>query len=129
MTTEITRSVLKSIRTDLEIALNEISAKYGIEITAGNASFRADSFSMKIEGRIDGAEDKVLKTLRNLSFMYGLNGDICNAVINLQGVDYKVVGLKRTNALIRRVSDNKIFLYKMDSLSQDVKENYPQYLL
>jgi hypothetical protein len=50
----ITRSNIGAIRADVEAALSNIYAKYGVDITVGRITFTADSFRCKIEGVVRG---------------------------------------------------------------------------
>lgn len=55
---EITPKMLEALRLDLDAAMKPIAAKYGIELTSGNASYQSSSFSLKVAGKVCGAKSQ-----------------------------------------------------------------------
>ena len=49
-----TRTNLATVAADIDKALAEISAKYGIEVRRGNSRFTGTDFTTKIEGKAKG---------------------------------------------------------------------------
>jgi len=66
--TEFDKPVLRALRADINAALAAVGAKHGISVTAGNASFRDDSATFKLECALlnsDGvAESKEMLALK-----------------------------------------------------------------
>lgn len=54
MTTTITKATCRAVRVDLDAALAEIGARFGIELKAGGIRFDAGSIRIAVEGKVAG---------------------------------------------------------------------------
>tara|TARA_B100001094_G_scaffold321325_1_gene368882 strand:- start:75 stop:458 length:384 start_codon:yes stop_codon:yes gene_type:complete len=52
--TSFTKPTLKSLRVDLNSALDKVAKEYGIEITTGNISFSGNNATIKVEASVIG---------------------------------------------------------------------------
>ncbi len=95
--TSFDRNTVKNLRSDIDSALAILSKKYGIEISAGNASFTASNVTYKVQAAVK-AYNGVVMTKEATDFAYYAN--IYNfkfkigQTINLQGKQYIIAGWK-----------------------------------
>ena len=55
MSNKITPKLLEALRKDIAAALQTVAEKHGVELSAGRATYTAEHFSMKLEGKLEGA--------------------------------------------------------------------------
>lgn len=95
--TSFDRTTVKNLRNDIDSALAILSKKYGIEISAGNASFTSSNVTYKVQAAVK-AESGVVMTKEAIDFNF--NANIYNfnfklgQKINLQGKEYTISGWK-----------------------------------
>jgi hypothetical protein len=95
--TSFDRNTVKNLRSDIDSALAILSKKYGIEISAGNASFTASNVTYKVQAAVK-ASNGVTMTKEASDFnIYGsrlLTGFKLGQTITLQGKQYTIAGWK-----------------------------------
>jgi hypothetical protein len=95
--TSFDRNTVKNLRSDIDSALAILSKKYGIEISAGNASFTASNVTYKVQAAVK-ASNGVTMTKEATDFgLYAnrvLPGFKVGQSIDLQGKQYVITGWK-----------------------------------
>jgi hypothetical protein len=95
--TSFDRNTVKNLRSDIDSALAILSKKYGIEISAGNASFTASNVTYKVQAAVK-ASNGVTMTKEATDFgLYAnrvLPGFKVGQSIDLQGKQYIITGWK-----------------------------------
>ena len=90
-------NTVKNLRSDIDSALAILSKKYGIEISAGNASFTASNVTYKVQASVK-ASNGITMTKEASDFnTYGsrlLTGFTLGQTITLQGKQYTIAGWK-----------------------------------
>lgn len=91
------RNTVKNLRSDIDSALAILSKKYGIEISAGNATFNASNVTYKVQASVK-ASNGITMTKEASDFnTYGsrlLSGFTLGQSITLQGKQYTIAGWK-----------------------------------
>ncbi len=92
-------SILRTLRTEIDAALEVVGEKYGIILKGGNAKYTAQNFTMKIEGSVvssDGTE--ITRDAVNFQRYAGVFGfqpdDLGRAVKLSDGKTYTISGLR-----------------------------------
>jgi hypothetical protein len=105
----ITREKLQLIRKDMDKALEEVAKKHGLKkLAAGNATFLKSSFTIKVEGILEGGESPEEQ-------LYNMYVDIMklpplHTKFTEQGREYEIVGMNsRRSPLIKETSNGKMF--------------------
>ena len=116
--THITPSILKLLRTDIDKALEPIVKKYGLSsIKAGNASYSSNSFTIKVEGVLDGnaKSEQDAKMSNYYAGMLGLPKDIVGKRFIQQGTEFEVVLIDpkkpKFPVIAKRSFDGKMFKF------------------
>lgn len=113
----ITKQLLKELRAEVNAALAPLGAKYGITLTAGNATYLTESFTIKLEGSVIGAASPE-ETLYNKNVAF-LRLPPLGTEFTLRRDKYIIKGMKprgMNNILIERVKDAKGFVCPHTSL-------------
>lgn len=55
MSNKITPKMLEALRRDIDEALKAVGKKHGVELTSGRATYSDEHFSIKLEGKLEGA--------------------------------------------------------------------------
>ena len=90
--TSFDRNTVKNLRSDIDSALAILSKKYGIEISAGNATFTASNVTYKVQAAVK-ADSGVVMTKEAIDFIYHFDFKL-GQKINLQGKEYVISGWK-----------------------------------
>lgn len=97
--TTFDKTALCNIRTDLQAAIAQVEAKYGIKLTAGKAKYSDKSASIQIDmstfdstGKVIDREREAL--LANLSWL-GLKPEHLDQSIRIGNDSFKITGYKR----------------------------------
>lgn len=91
------RNTVKNLRSDIDKALATLSKKYGIEITAGNASFTPSNVTYKVQAAVKAASGVTMTKEASDFNLYGnisLSGFKLGQTISLQGKEYTIAGWK-----------------------------------
>ena len=91
------RTTVKNLRSDIDKALATISKKYGIEISAGNASFTSSNVTYKVQAAVKAAGGVTMTKEAsdfNLYASINLSGFKLGQTISLQGKEYTIAGWK-----------------------------------
>lgn len=91
------RATVKNLRSDIDKALATISKKYGIEISAGNASFTSSNVTYKVQAAVKAASGVTMTKEAsdfNLYASINLSGFKLGQTISLQGKEYTIAGWK-----------------------------------
>jgi hypothetical protein len=91
------RTTVKNLRSDIDKALATISKKYGIEISAGNASFTSSNVTYKVQAAVKAASGVTMTKEAsdfNLYASINLSGFKLGQTISLQGKEYTIAGWK-----------------------------------
>lgn len=95
--TSFDRNTVKNLRSDIDSALAILSKKYGIEISAGNATFTASNVTYKVQAAVK-ADSGVVMTKEAIDFNFNANiyhfDFKLGQKINLQGKEYIISGWK-----------------------------------
>ena len=97
---EISRSLLSTLREEINSALAPVAAKHGITLHAGNASYTSTSFTFKLEGRGKSAEGKpMLSELEKRSLVMEINHPSVTEE-NVAGFQFKDTRTGRTQTIV-----------------------------
>ena len=91
------RNTVKNLRNDIDKALATLSKKYGIEISAGNASFTSSNVTYKVQAAVKASGGIVMTKEAsdfNLYANINLPGFKLGQTISLQGKEYTIAGWK-----------------------------------
>jgi hypothetical protein len=91
------RATVKALRSEIEAALASVSKKYGIEISAGNATFTSSNVTFKIQAAVVAASGMVMsKSVSDFNMYSRYNGLKANLgdKFSFRGTEYTVVGWK-----------------------------------
>ena len=91
------RTTVKNLRNDIDSALAALSKKYGIEISAGNASFTSSNVTYKVQAAVKAAGGVTMTKEAsdfNLYASINLSGFKLGQTISLQGKEYTIAGWK-----------------------------------
>lgn len=91
------RSTVKGLRVEMDAALAEISKKYGIKISTGNASFTGDEVTFKVKANVIDSETGNVLTQEAKNFeiyknSIGLSSLSVGDTIKLRGKSYTITG-------------------------------------
>jgi hypothetical protein len=91
------RNTVKNLRNDIDAALAALSKKYGIEISAGNATFTSSNVTYKVQAAVKAASG-VIMTKEASDFNLYANRVLADyklgQTIELQGKEYVIAGWK-----------------------------------
>lgn len=91
------RNTVKNLRNDIDAALATLSKKYGIEISAGNASFTSSNVTYKVQAAVKAAGG-ITMTKEASDFNLYANRVLADyklgQTIELQGKEYVIAGWK-----------------------------------
>ena len=93
---EFTRQNLKSLRKEIEAALNEVGQKNGIALSMGNIRFSGSEFRAKLEAAVGNPvskEQKQKEALKEYGSMFGLSEKDYGKTFVSNGDTFKLVGL------------------------------------
>lgn len=90
----LTKEQLVMIREDIDKSLAEIAERYALaQLKCGNATFNANSFTMKIEGGIAGAPTKEEMNYMRYAMGAGITAPL-HSVIALGSNEYEITGMR-----------------------------------
>lgn len=95
--TSFDRNTVKNLRSDIDSALAILSKKYGIEISAGNASFTASNVTYKVQAAVKASSGITMTKEASDFNTFGsrlLSGFSLGQTIDLQGKKYVIAGWK-----------------------------------
>ena len=110
----VSKDLLKDLRAEINAALVPIAQKFNLQrLQAGNATFNATRFSIKLEGEAQGAKSEDQERYELLGATLGLPPIGTKLTYNRQ--DYETCGLpaRGGSVLIKRLSDGR--QYKLDA--------------
>lgn len=108
MSKKITPKMLEALRLDIDAALKAVGTKHGVELSAGRATYSDEHFSIKLEGKLEGALSVEAKAYDEN--YVGMKLPPRDTEVPIRGVDYIVRGLTpRNKVIIERKSDGKEF--------------------
>lgn len=91
------RNTVKNLRNDIDAALAALSKKYGIEISAGNATFTSSNVTYKVQAAVKAAGG-ITMTKEASDFNLYANRVLADyklgQTIELQGKEYVIAGWK-----------------------------------
>lgn len=139
-TKEINRDMLKSLRVDLDKALDGVAKKYGVKMSLGTIRFTPESAQVKLSVftvslSADDVENVMTADAKNFqlsAFMYGLKGEwLFKSFVfpsgRLQGHRLQIVGLRDKMAfgkmpkypvLVKDLTDGKHYKYPVDLIKR-----------
>jgi hypothetical protein len=106
----ITRTLLKTIKTDAEAALRDVAAKHGVQFSFGNGTFTPDNATLKLE--IAGiAANGAVKTKEAADFeryasSFGLTPEDLGTIFTYNGKEFKLLGAKPRNHKYPLIAEN-----------------------
>lgn len=95
--TSFDRNTVKNLRSDIDSALAVLSKKYGIEISAGNASFTSSNVTYKVQAAVKSSNGVTMTKEASDFNIYAsrlLPDFKIGQTINLQGKQYTIAGWK-----------------------------------
>lgn len=120
MSKKITPQLLEVLRKDINAALQAVAEKHGIEMSAGNATYGADHFTMKLEGKLEGALSKEAKAYDDNRVLFNLPAR--DTEITLRGQVFTLTGLTpRGKVIIARKTDGKEFTTTVTDVTTSLK--------
>jgi len=92
---DINRAMLNRLRTDLNIALNEIGRKHGVSLSIGSISFTTDRFTCRLTGENgqSGDPNKARAQFAKYAPLYGFSADDYGKKFTVGSDTYFVVSL------------------------------------
>lgn len=126
----ITKDMLKQIREDINKALEPVGEKYGVKLTAGNASYTENNFTLKLEGaavKEDGTvAAKDAEAFKRHAHLYGLSPDDLGRKFTSQGKEFTITGLNTKSGkypIIGRDSNGKGYKFGADMVKFFLSQN------
>ena len=115
------KQILKSIRPDLDAALEIIAKKHGIKsMTVGRGSFTTDNFTLKIEGVFAGGISAEARRYKQSAELLGLP-QIGSAFLHFDHW-YNTQGLNTTGTkVLCERDDGQVYMFKPDAVQRLVK--------
>lgn len=118
---------LNQIRNDIEMALEAITKKHGLEkVNIGRFSHHNDGFRTTLEVQYQGGDTLDMKALKLNAPFLGFTADIAGATIQYGGKEGKIVGMKRTNLLIE--IKGKTYTAKIDDVKRVLQSQKSEYV-
>jgi len=110
----ITPALLTTLRAEINAALAEVSKRHGLTLKAAGASYTANTFTIKIEGQIEGGLSKEGELYTKMAGPLGLPALGTTFVHSRR--TYKMVGLNTTGSkvLCERDGEEKRYLVPTD---------------
>lgn len=103
MTTKLSRQNIKDIRAEMDRALGAIAKRFGLEeIKTGRISFTSESFTAKVEGRVEGGLTKEGRRYQQFQLVYKLPP--MTEIFVYAGSQYRITGLNRPKTKILMTS-------------------------
>lgn len=90
------RTNLKIFRQEIEMALKEITEKYGIQFEVGSIKFSSNEFSTKLTANLGEKKSKADTYEQNwlkYAKWYGMNPEDLGKTFSARGKTFKIVGL------------------------------------
>jgi len=117
MITSLDKNNLKTLRSAMESALEQVTKQYGVKFRVGSARFSPDAATFKVEVATvstDGVVNtKKVAEFKHCCHQYGLKEEHLGVYITYNGMQYKISGLFlsswRYPILADRISDGKTF--------------------
>lgn len=112
----VSKDLLKDLRTEINAALLPVAQKFNLQrLEAGNATFNATRFNIKLEGEVHGAKSEDQERYELLAAKLGLPP--IGTKLTYKGEEYETRGLPARGAsvLIKRLRDGRE--YKMDAVT------------
>ena len=91
------RAAVKSLRSEIDMALATLSKKYGIEISTGNASFTGSNVTFKVQAAVKASNGIVMTKEASDFARYAstlLPGVKIGDTVSIQGNEYVIAGWK-----------------------------------
>jgi hypothetical protein len=116
--TNIERPVVKTIRKDIQDALDKVGEKFGLAFSVGTISYTNDSIGARIEGALTSTpgEPKMAVDFRKNCWKHGLKeSDLGRVFSNHKLERFKIVGLKPRNRkypiIAEKVSNGRTYKF------------------
>lgn len=90
---KFTKQDFGKLRDDINTALQPVAEKYALRMTAGNISYREDTFSVKLECAKTDVGDLVAKEFEKNCALFGLSPDDYKREFVLNCDKHAIVGL------------------------------------
>ena len=108
----ITRTLLRTIRTDAEAALLDVAKKHGVQLTVGNGSFARDGSNAHLKLEIAGIADsgevmtKEATDFKRYASSFGLTPEDLGTTFKYNGKEFKLIGCKPRNHKFPLIAEN-----------------------
>lgn len=129
----ITRQLLRDIRADVDAALVAIAKKHGVLLSMGNASFTAESATMKMNitaadkgtiaavtsGGVSAKTAKAEADFKRLAKSYGMEPEWLHTSVSIHGRSMEIAGLlpnKRVNCVLIRGAQGGEYIASVDDI-------------
>jgi hypothetical protein len=123
MITNIDRQFLQTVRPELETALADVAARYGVKISLGNCTFSSGAATFKLNIATKTESGDVMtpdaEMFKLSAYQFGLKPENLFAEFTYGGERYKLTGLKprsRFPIIAQRLSNGKSFKLPIESV-------------
>ncbi|GBG14859.1 uncharacterized protein NMK_2460 [Novimethylophilus kurashikiensis] len=113
----ITPAFLKILREEVNEALKGVAEKHGIQISAGHASYTETTFTLKLEGLVEGGLSREAQIYEASHGLYGLPP--LNTELTLGKDVFVIKGMKARGTkciLLEKKADGKEFVGTIDQV-------------
>lgn len=127
----ITRSLLRTIRTDAEAALLDVAAKHGVQLTVGSGSFARDGSNASLKLEIAGIADdgqvmtKEATDFKRLASSFGLTPEDLGMTFTFNGKEFRLLGCNPRNyknpIIAENVKNGKTYKMPKDAVKPIAK--------
>jgi len=127
---EFTRKNLKEIRADIDEALVGVGEKYGIELSAKNASFTPNTCTFKLELGVVGSDgvtsSKEAESYKVNAGLFGLDPNWLGETFTANGKTFKVIGLntraKKYPVVVQEVGSDGRYKFSAEGVVRAFRE-------
>jgi len=113
MNTVMSAQLLKQLRPQIEAALAAVAEANGIKIKCGNATFTTGTFSMKLEGVLEGGLTKEAQRFKMYAKECGMQPEWLGQEFEIMGRTIKVTGINTTltKVFVDEVATGRAMMY------------------
>ncbi len=104
--TQFNRANLKTLRTDIDNALEAVLAKHGLSGSIGRISFSANEFKTRLTVGTGSTDDTAERTFKENACRFGLTGDEFGKSFTQGSTKFTIVGMKPRNHKYPIIAEN-----------------------
>jgi hypothetical protein len=117
--TKFDKPLLRVLRQEIDMALKAVGDKYGMEISAGNASFAAKEAHFKVSLKLRGADGQVFdaaaESFKHHAWYVGLKPEHLGQSFTVRDKVYTISGFDeraRTYAILAKDSNDTVYKFR-----------------